>query len=229
MKKFLLKIIDRFFPRMWYRRVSFSQDGEDLVLDSFYEGRKNYKGFYIDVGAHNPFRFSNTAFFYKRGWSGINIEPTPSLIGNFHKFRKRDINLNIAIADNNSSLTFFMFDEAALNSFNAEISEHRHKTTPYKIVDKITIKTYKLSEVLDKNLKEGQKIDFLTIDAEGLDFKILQSNNWKKYVPHFILIEQDFDVRTIHQDDIYVFLNGLNYELVGRTMRTSVYRFKSLP
>ena len=224
MKSAVLKFLDRFFPKTWYRRTSFSQDGEDLVLFSFYEDQKGYKGFYIDVGAHNPFRFSNTAFFYRRGWSGINIEPTPDLIPAFHRHRRRDINLNIAISNSNEHLTFYMFDEPALNSFDAQISEFRDQTTRYKIIDKVKVQTYKLAEVLDKNLEVNQRIDFLTIDAEGFDFEILKSNNWDKYRPQYILVEQEFDVDKIVQDKIFLFLRELEYVLVARTMRTSIYQ-----
>lgn len=226
MKKLILKVLYEVFPRTWFRHASYSQDGEDMVLKAFYEGQKNYKGFYVDVGAHHPFRFSNTAYFYNKGWSGINIEPTPTLIGYFRKYRKRDINLNIGIAERQTDLTFYLFDEPALNSFDAGLSEHRHQTTGYKIIDKVTIKTQSLAEVFDKNLKPGQKIDFFTIDVEGLDLQVLKSNNWSKYIPDFILIEGDFDVRTILSDEIYSYLSDLNYEMVARTMRTSVYRLK---
>ena len=37
-------------------------------------------GFYVDIGAHHPKRFSNTYFFYKRGWSGITVEPNSDAI-----------------------------------------------------------------------------------------------------------------------------------------------------
>ena len=53
--------------------LSFSQEGEDLILNRFL-GKKE-KGFYVDIGAHDPKRFSNTNIFYERGWTGINIDP----------------------------------------------------------------------------------------------------------------------------------------------------------
>lgn len=49
---------------LFYARQSFSQEGEDLVLSRFFDGQES--GFYIEVGAHHPFRFSNTYLFTKR-------------------------------------------------------------------------------------------------------------------------------------------------------------------
>src|SRR3989344_293995 len=69
---------------------SYSQQGEDLIIDKLLVGKK--KGFYVDVGAHDPVRFSNTKRFYDKGWSGINIDPNPWLIKKFQKQRDRDIN-----------------------------------------------------------------------------------------------------------------------------------------
>jgi hypothetical protein len=53
---------------------SYAQFREDTILDRFF---KKSTGFYIDIGANHPDRFSNTKKFYKKGWSGINIEPNP--------------------------------------------------------------------------------------------------------------------------------------------------------
>ena len=54
-----------------YAQRSYAQEGEDLLLERILG--KQGKGFYVDVGAHHPVRFSNTFLFYKRGWRGINI------------------------------------------------------------------------------------------------------------------------------------------------------------
>ena len=70
-------VIDNIFrrdPKM-KANLCYSQNGEDLILNRFLENKE--KGFFIDVGAHHPIRFSNTYFFYKKGWSGINIDAMP--------------------------------------------------------------------------------------------------------------------------------------------------------
>ena len=53
-----------------YSVKSYSQEGEDIILRNLFGNRKD--GFYVDVGAHHPMRFSNTYFFYKLGWNGCN-------------------------------------------------------------------------------------------------------------------------------------------------------------
>jgi len=222
----LKKLILKYFPVNQYLSLkSYSQEGEDMVLRSFFEGQKNYKGFFVDVGAHHPYRFSNTLHFYKKGWRGINIEPTPGAINAFNRFRSKDINLNIGIGDRKDKLTFYCFNEPALNGFSKELSEERDKTsTKYKIIKEVEVETYPLSDIMDKYLPTGGKIDFLTIDVEGLDLMVLKSNNWAKYKPSYILVEDRIDFTNLSDSEVYRFLQEQGYQLVAKTLRTLFFQ-----
>lgn len=208
-----------------YFKKSYSQDGEDMLLSSLFEdiGPRG-KGFYIDIGAHHPFRFSNTAHFYELGWRGINIEPTPNAISLFEKHRPLDINLNIGIGEKHDTLKFYCFDEPALNSFSKELSEDRHNNTFYKIQEIKEISIYPLAEILDKHLKPNQHIDFMTIDVEGLDLEVLKSNNWDKYKPEFIFAEDIVNFGNLQSSGVYNYLVDVGYELVAKTQRTMIFR-----
>lgn len=65
-------------------RNSFSPDDEVIISRLFLEGHKSCKGFFIDIGAEHPYRLSNTLPLYRRGWRGINVQPTPGAL-NFFK------------------------------------------------------------------------------------------------------------------------------------------------
>ncbi|HTD98543.1 MAG TPA: FkbM family methyltransferase [Mucilaginibacter sp.] len=224
----LKKIILKYFPVDRFLSLkSYSQEGEDMVLRSFFEGKKHYKGYYIDVGAHHPYRFSNTLFFYNKGWKGINIEPTPGAIKSFNFFRRRDINLNIGISSKRDKLTFYCFNEPALNGFSKELSEERSRSSKvYKIIEEKEIETYPLAEVLDKHLPQGQKIDFFSIDVEGLDLQVLKSNNWDKYKPAYILVEDKVNFTNLSDSEVYTYLEERGYEMVAKTMRTLFFKLK---
>src|SRR6266481_9217065 len=78
--------------------VYFSQFGEDVVLWHYLQHVKG--GFYVDVGAHDPYRFSNTYLLYKyRGWSGINIDLDERSVRAFAGSRPTDTNLQIGVSD----------------------------------------------------------------------------------------------------------------------------------
>ncbi|WP_222431534.1 FkbM family methyltransferase [Mucilaginibacter achroorhodeus] len=220
------QILVKYLPLNYFQKyTSYSQEGEDMVLRSFYEGKKNYKGFFVDVGAHHPYRFSNTLFFYKQGWRGINIEPTPGSIKAFKLFRKKDINLNIGISPTKGELTFYCFNEPALNGFSKELSQERDKeNSKYRITQELPILTMPLADVFDQYLPVGQAIDFLTIDVEGLDLAVLQSNNWGKYKPAYIAVEDRVDLENLKDSAIYEYLKEQGYSFIAKTLRTLFFK-----
>lgn len=223
----IIKSLKRRFPVDWlfpYR--SYSQDGEDMIYRSFFSNRKNYRGFYVDVGAYHPYRFSNTLYFYKKGWRGINIEPTPGTKNLFNFFRKRDININTGISTKAGELPFYCFNEPALNSFSAAAADSAAANTKYRILRVVHVPTVPLAAVLDQYLPAGQTIDFLTIDAEGFDLEVLASNNWDRYVPLFVMVEVKADIQNVAASPIYNYLAGKNYELVAKTFRTCFFKLK---
>lgn len=163
---------------------SFSQKGEDLIIERIIGNKK--KGFYIDIGAHNPNVFSNTKRFYVKGWSGINIEPNPILIKEFAAQRKRDINLNIGIRNTFGKATFYEFEVDGLSTFSKDEKEKNLKLG-YRLKQELEINVFRLSTVIEKYCKT--KIDFISIDTEGLDFEVLQSNDWEKFRPTVVCVE----------------------------------------
>jgi FkbM family methyltransferase len=227
MKLFINALKKRFPVDRFFFHRSYAQEGEDMIYRSFFENRKKHKGFYIDVGAHHPYRFSNTLHFYQNGWNGINIEPTPSSIKLFNILRKRDVNLNCGISTVAGTMPFYCFNESAMNSFSKEISENKAATTRYKISKIVDVKTLPLAQVLDKYLPAKQTIDFLSIDAEGFDLEVLKSNNWNKYIPLFIIIEDKSVINELENSAIYNYLAQRNYQIVAKTQRTSFFKLKS--
>ena len=214
---FLIFLNNSYISR--YSVRSYSQEGEDMILRRIFESKD--EGFYVDVGAHHPFRFSNTYYFYKRGWRGINIDAMPGSMAIFDKFRSRDINLEFPIASSEQVLTYFSFNEPALNGFSEELSRQRHGQNGYVIDKEIKLKTIKLSSLLDQYLPDGKKIDFLNIDVEGFDLDILKSNNWLKYKPRYILIEiLNCSMPEIEKADISLFLKKNNYEVFAKSVNT---------
>ncbi len=206
-----------------YSNKSYSQEGEDLILRRIFEDKK--KGFYVDVGAHHPKRFSNTYLFYKSGWRGINIEARPGSKKLFDKIRKDDINIEAAISDIPSVLTYFVFDEPALNSFDKELSIKRANETKYKILKEIPLSTVRLSEILDNYLDSKQAIDFLSIDTEGYDLSVLKSNDWDKFKPSVILCEDsEFEFVYPGKSKVFSFLVEKNYQLFAKTPSTLIFK-----
>lgn len=208
--------------------ISYSQEGEDLILERIFAGKPN--GFFVDIGAHHPKRFSNTYKFYLKGWRGINIDPMPGSMVPFREFRPEDTNLEIGISNEESELEYFIFNEPALNTFNKEEAAKKNNINGYHIIKSLEIKTYLLRDVLTKYLPAGKDIDFMSIDVEGNDMLVLNSNDWNIYRPKYLLVEElDANISTIiANSEISIFLKSKNYNLISRTYNTSIYKLNEV-
>jgi FkbM family methyltransferase len=202
-----------------YLKESYGQEGEDLILERYFG--KDYRGYYVDVGAHHPRRFSNTYLLFSRGWKGINIDANPDSIQGFLKERPKDTNLALGIAETKGVLAFYRFKEGASNTFDAEIAaEIRERGEQQLSVEKIA--TSPLSDVLDQYLPAGQQIDYLNIDVEGLDFQALRSLNLARYRPRIISIEDrgNRSVEASLEREIPTYLKRNGYALLAKTYQT---------
>lgn len=200
---------------------SYAQEGEDLILQRLFEGQK--RGFYVDVGAHHPIRFSNTYLFYKQGWRGINIDATPGSMELFRKKRPRDINLELAIAQEEAEADFYIFNEPALNTFDQQLASQRHGSR-YRVVQVRPIKKQPLAAVLRDYLKLGQTIDILSVDVEGLDLEVLRSNDWQRFPARCVVVEAaEVNLSQLDRYETHGFLNQQGYEIWAKTANTLFY------
>lgn len=217
------KIVSRPKAENYFR--SYSQEGEDMVLRDLFGDKKD--GRYVDIGAYDPFRFSNTNYFYELGWTGINIEPSPDGFKKFEIHRKRDQNLNIGIGLEESELVYYRFEEAALNTFDAERVKFLEENTSYKSKDSVKVKVRPLSNVLQQ-FSLDKEIDFMNIDVEWNEISVLKSGDWTKFRPKVILIEiLNFDLETITNNPIHLLLKEIGYYFYCKTPRTCFYLDKN--
>lgn len=204
-----------------FARLSYSQEGEDLILERILEGRDN--GFYIDVGAHHPKRFSNTYRFYLKGWSGVNIDATPGSMEPFRTVRPRDRNIEAAISEDTHPITFHLYNDSALNSTQpAEI--RRIDPARHRVLRQVSVTPRSLSEVLSSVIPSGQMIDFLTVDVEGMDLQVLRSNDWQRFRPTLVLAEEVRGTEKMHEGEITAFMRTQWYTELCRTMNTIFFR-----
>jgi len=215
------KIIERWtFLLVPYGQIAYGQNAEDIVLAKFLDERlknKQKPGFYIDIGAHHPFRYSNTYYFYKKGWRGLNIDA-------------EDINVQALVATQNKALTYFVFSDRAFNTCDSLLAKELIKNKRARLVKKIKIKPQNLKVLFEKYLKKEQKVDFLSIDVEGMDEDVLETYDFANFAPDFILIEDlsfASDILQQKSKKIARFLEKQGYHFVSQVFNTAIWQKKT--
>ncbi|RMH82306.1 FkbM family methyltransferase [Pseudomonas sp. AOB-7] len=169
--------------------ISYAQNFEDVTL---WRALKLFgPGFYIDIGANHPTRDSVTRSLYERGWRGINIEPVLHYYESLCNERPEDINLCMAVGDEESDLIFFESPETGLSTLSLEMAE-RQKAEGIPFVQR-TVKTRTLASICDEHARRESPIHFLKIDVEGFEEQVLRGMDFQKWRPWIILIESSYD------------------------------------
>ena len=182
----------------------------DMKLDQIIN-KEN--GFFIELGGFDGLYQSNTAMFeFYKNWKGIIIEPSYDNYMKCIENRKNSICLNYACVDNDYK------DEHIYGDFNNNImaSVNGMRINNNNL---ISVKAITLEKILDQYKDKDIEIDFLSLDTEGYEFKILQGLNLSKYRPKFMLIEiynYDFNniVSYLHEYKYKLYSNFTNFNII---------------
>ena len=210
-----------------YRRIgnhvrlakSYSFNGEDRVVAKFLP---EVCGKYLDIGSGHPRLGSNTFLFYKRGWSGITIDPQKRH-HILHKIRRRrDHQIQACVnvkSESKSNTTFYRYsaDDYSTASNARYLELLSQGKVPVAISEVITIAIAELGLVATPS-----EAFFLDIDIEGSEFEILQSIDWKVFKPRVIAVEEWKSPVYVHTV-IRRYLEDLGYTLESRAVITSIY------
>lgn len=201
---------------------SYSQEGEDLLLPRLF--KKETPGFYVDVGAHHPVRFSNTYSLYLAGWRGVNLDATPGSMKPFQTLRPEDINIECAVSDRSDPIRFYLFAEGALNTIDADLAT-QYVELGWELAGTVEVKPRPLAEVLEQHLPEGQAIDLMSIDVEGGEMGVLKSNDWDRFHPDILIVEAlDTPIAQLDTNSVIEFLRQRGYVPISKLVNSVILR-----
>jgi len=207
--------------KSFIKKSQYSQWGEDLFIDDFFKNTKS--GIYFDIGCFHPFMYSNTCLLHKKGWRGINIDINQTSIDLFNIARPDDCNICTTIDESEKELKYY-FDHhfSPLNTADKSFYESsRSRFFKSKITK--TIKSKLAPQIL--NLAGVNKVDFLNIDVEGMDLKILKLLIPQNILPKLISIETHNveGSKSKDADEISSFLLENKYKLLKRVGPTTLF------
>lgn len=174
---------------------SYSQHGQDtFVYETFFK-RRTEPGTFVDIGAYDGVTFSNTLLFERLGWMGACVEPLPPAFSKLRSLRKV-ICVNCAVADRAGEAMFVEAEmpapfeqmysglKANLDDYHTRlIREHGRNVKQYKV----PVKT--LQDIL---AEVGiRRIDYLSVDTEGSEWKILRDFDLATYGVTVISVENN--------------------------------------
>lgn len=199
----------------------YSQFGQDqFVYENFFYNKKD--GYFVDIGAHNGERDSNSLFFEKLGWIGVCIEPNPEMFTKLKSLRTC-LCLPYAVSDKNEINTFFQITGDGPTVLSGLADEYSSQAIQrINEFDLENTQEFNYIEVECKtfdNLIDNCNIDFLSLDTEGNELKILKSINFDKYNINVITVENnDYDNKFID------FLIPKGYSFITRLGCDELYK-----
>jgi FkbM family methyltransferase len=173
----------------------------DKKLDEVFQQKTN--GFFVELGANDGMRQSNTAFFeFFRGWRGVLVEPSPQGFQSCKIHRPNSRSFHAACVSPSFSGTTVEGD------FTGDLMssvDGKRLGSPTRI--QVPAKT--LTSILDA-ASAPASFDLLSLDTEGYELAVLEGLDLNRYRPHFMVIE----IYTWDFEAICGFLQKHGYELV---------------
>ena len=192
-------------------------DKEDIEVLEYFKNKKD--GFYIDVGCYHPIHRNNTYLLHLQNWSGINIDTSQFSIDLFDYMRPNDLNYNCAISNKNETVKLFYQKE--LSQLSTIENVQAKNVFQGKIKEK-KIQAFTLDEVLNRDRYRNTKIDFLDIDVEGTDLKVLEGLSFEKFKPELVCVE--IHEKEINKSKIFKFLTEKNYKLIWSGVFSHIFK-----
>ena len=194
--------------------MKFSQNNEEIVIHNYFG---NKKGTFLDIGAHDGKDLSNTWALSQSGWGGVCIEPSPEI------FERLEINYQAnkdvfcfmaAIGTSNEVVTFYNNPEYYSTTSIADRDKWLRAGQKFKEIDvqMLGFNSFLLNCPI-------QTFDFISLDAEGLDWEILQQMDLKALKCQLLCVEHNgietqkyvayannFGLREIHRNNENIIL-----------------------
>ena len=154
----------------------YSQNDEESFILEYY---KDFKGKFLDIGAHDGTSLSNTRALVELGWSGVCVEPSPTVFSQLFRLYERNEAIkvvNCAVDTKSKLKEFFDNDGGYVSTLSREHQEFFAKEHG-SVHRGMFLKTIKVEELFEYF---GFDFNFISIDIEGIDFEVIKTIPFEK-------------------------------------------------
>lgn len=207
-----------------YAEHFYSQCGQDeYIFKNIFPGKN--KGIFIEIGAYDGIKLSNTLFFELQGWTGICIEPIPEMFEQLKKNRAC-VCIQGCVTDHGGTALFRRAGVGGMLSGLVEKYDPRHVQRieqEHGFSDYYQVSCYTLSQILSDYKLD--KVDFLSIDTEGGELDILKSLSEQELACIDVICVED-NFYNSKNCEIEKYLTSNNFKLVVRLGHDLIFRNK---
>lgn len=166
-------------------RKSLSQAAQDYwVINEAFDHKE--KGYFVEIGSADGIKINNTYLLEKcYQWSGICIEANPIYFEQL-KINRSAICLNVCVDDREKEIDFICSD---LHGGIIDEDTDNRKKENIKNAEVRRLRTKTLANILEEH-KAPEVIDYLSIDVEGAETRILADFPFDKYIFNSMTIER---------------------------------------
>lgn len=194
------------------RRLSYAQQGEDLLLADVLGQLGIERPRFLDIGAFHPTISSNTYLLYLRGARGVLVEPNPYMVELLRKARPEDTTLavGVGLSEETEADYHLIRSRPQLNTFSLEQVERYREEAGQDVLEKtIRVPLLGIEAIIEKYFDEAP--DLVSIDVEGLDLEILRRLDFEKTRPAVLCVETIVYGTHALRDDLLDFLAERDY------------------
>jgi FkbM family methyltransferase len=182
----------------------FPYEDENRLKEEFFGEART--GFFVEVGANDPERWSQTFHLERLGWTGVLIEPQPDLAAQLRERRSAQVYAVACSAPENAGTSMTLYMAGGHSSFDPMLKVA--SVRPHGTVD-VPLRT------LDSILAEAgapSPIDFLAVDVEGHEIEVLRGFDFSRWRPRLVFLEDHVDDLRLHR-----FMQARGYKWIRRT------------
>jgi len=187
----------------------YSQNKEEVIIRHFFQDAAD--GFFVDIGSYQ-WKAASTTYYLEEhlGWSGIAVDAQEQYRAGYEKNRPNTKFFSFFVSDqSNLKQPFFLAGPVSSHS------EEHVKLFPRfaEATDELTeieVETITLDDLLAGN--NVSEIDFLSVDVEGVERKVLDGFSIGKYKPGLVCVSAGIDVR----EEVLDYFEINDYEVINQ-------------